>query len=40
MPSVTVTHSAAGALATGTVCVSYTMTAVFSSPNAAMTPSR
>jgi hypothetical protein len=36
LPSVTVTHSAAGALLTGTVSVSYMISAVLSSPNAAI----
>lgn len=36
LPSVTVMHSAPGALATGTVSVSYMISAVVSSPKAAI----
>lgn len=36
LPSLTLTHSAAGALLTGTVAVAYMTSAVSSSPKAAM----
>ena len=36
LPSVTVRHSAPGALGTGTVSVSYMISAVWSSPKAAI----